>query len=163
MEVTMQEKPPATTLLAQQQYQAAPANPPPSVQDVGLAERDAYHIAAAQEREYQAALAVERAYEATLPPEFAPGAYLPFGRPINQIDEASMRILEERIPELAVAALEKARQRALDAGFSVTEVFDNNLVETFPDGTRRIIKPLPPATHVPIGTTRILHKPQPHQ
>lgn len=145
----MQEKSSSPPL---QQYETTPAQPALCVQDVGLAERDAYHIAAEREREYQAALAVERAYEATLPPEHAPGAYLPFGRPINQIDEASMRILEERIPELAVAALGKARQRALDAGFSVTEVFDNNLVETFPDGTRRIIKPLPPPTLVEPGT-----------
>lgn len=163
----MQQKPSAPThppeTLEPQHYVSAPVGPALCVQDVGLAERDAYHIAAAREREYQAALAVERAYEATLPPEYAPGAYLPFGRPINQIDEASMRILEERIPELAEAALKKARQRALDAGFPVTEVCDNNLVETFPDGSRRIIKALPPATHIPIGTIRILHKPQANQ
>jgi len=60
--------------------------------------------------------------------------------------EKAIRYLEEHIPELADAAIKQAYWLALAAGSSVLERVNDSLVEVFPDGSRKIIKPLPAQT-----------------
>lgn len=59
-------------------------------------------------------------------------------------DEAALRYLEEHIPELAEAAVREAYWRALAAGNRVLVSEGGNLVEVSPDGSRRVVRPLPP-------------------
>jgi hypothetical protein len=60
--------------------------------------------------------------------------------------EQAIRYLEEHIPDLAEAAIKQAYWQALAAGSSVLARENDNLVEVFPDGRRKVIKPLPPQT-----------------
>ena len=60
--------------------------------------------------------------------------------------EQAIRYLEEHIPELANAATKQAHWQALAEGSSVLERAEDSLVEVFPDGSRKIIKPLPAQT-----------------
>lgn len=65
--------------------------------------------------------------------------------------EASMRFLEEHIPDLADAAVKQAYWQALATGSSVLASEDGALVEIFPDGTRKVLKTLEPQTIVTPG------------
>ena len=65
--------------------------------------------------------------------------------------EQAMRYLEEHIPELASAAITQAYWQALASGSSVLARENGNLVEISPDGSRKVIKPLPPQTLVQPG------------
>jgi hypothetical protein len=67
------------------------------------------------------------------------------------INEATMRFLEEHIPELADSAIKQAYWRALASGTSVLECEGGALVEVHPDGTRKIIRQLQPYTPVKLG------------
>jgi hypothetical protein len=67
------------------------------------------------------------------------------------LSEKELDYLEAHIPELAEVAFKQAFWAALAAGSSVLMSENGNLVEIFPDGTRKIIKPLPPATPVTPG------------
>ena len=67
------------------------------------------------------------------------------------LSEKELDYLEEHIPELAEAAFKQAYWAALASGSSVLMSENGNLVEVFPDGTRKIIKPLPPSTPVTPG------------
>jgi len=67
------------------------------------------------------------------------------------LSEDAINYLEEHIPELAKAAFTQAYWAALASGSSVLMSENGNLVEIFPDGKRKIIKPLPPSTKVTIG------------
>jgi len=73
------------------------------------------------------------------------------------LTEKSMRFLEEQIPELAEAAIKEAYWSALSSGSSVLERYDDDLVEIFPDGTRKFIKKLPPYIIVTKGQKFILN------
>jgi hypothetical protein len=64
------------------------------------------------------------------------------------LSEKELDYLESHIPELAAVAFKQAYWAALATGSSVLMSENGNLVEIFPDGTRKIIKPLPPATPV---------------
>ena len=88
----------------------------------------------------------------------APEAAQPvaLGAEILQLDEASMVAREEQIPALAVAALNAAYHKALASGAKVLEVVADQLVETAPDGSRRVIQSLPPSWPVVPGTKRRL-------
>ncbi|HXW53640.1 MAG TPA: hypothetical protein VEL47_06010 [Myxococcota bacterium] len=68
------------------------------------------------------------------------------------LNEKEMTYLEEHIPELAEVAFKQAYWAALASGSSVLMSENGNLVEISPDGTRKIIKPLPKATPVIPGT-----------
>lgn len=68
-----------------------------------------------------------------------------------KINEKTMRFLEEHIPELADAAVKQAYWQTLAAGNSVLESDNGTLVETHPDGTRKIIKQLLPSIPVAKG------------
>ncbi len=67
------------------------------------------------------------------------------------LSEEELNYLEEHIPELAKAAFTQAYWAALASGSSVLMSENGNLVEIFPSGKRKIIKPLPPSTKVTIG------------
>ena len=67
------------------------------------------------------------------------------------LSEDAINYLEEHIPELAKATFTQAYWAALASGSSVLMSENGNLVEIFPDGKRKIIKPLPPSTKVTIG------------
>lgn len=70
---------------------------------------------------------------------------------LMKLSEEAMNYLEEHIPEVAIAAFKQAYWAALASGSSVLMSENGNLVEIFPDGKKKIIKPLPPATKVTIG------------
>lgn len=67
------------------------------------------------------------------------------------LNEKELNYLEEHIPELAEVAFKQAYWAALASGSSVLMSEKGNLVEIFPDGKRKIIKPLPPSTPVRPG------------
>jgi hypothetical protein len=67
------------------------------------------------------------------------------------LSEKAMSFLEEHIPELADIAFKQAYWAALASGSSVLVSENGNLVEVFPDGSRKIIKSLPPSTPVTRG------------
>ena len=62
---------------------------------------------------------------------------------MNDLDEDSLRFQEVFIPELAEVAIKQAYYQTLAAGCSVLEVVDGQLIESAPDGSRRVIKSLP--------------------
>jgi hypothetical protein len=74
-----------------------------------------------------------------------------------ELTEEQMLFLEEHIPDLAEAAFKQAYWQALASGSSVLRREGDNLVEVFPDGSLKIIKPLPPLIPVTPGQ-RILLK-----
>jgi hypothetical protein len=67
------------------------------------------------------------------------------------INEESMRFLEENIPLLADAAIKQAYWQALASGSSVLVCENDVLVETFPDGSRKVLKQLEPQTSATVG------------
>jgi len=67
------------------------------------------------------------------------------------MNEATISYLEEHIPELADAATKQAYWQTLASGDSVVELENNQLVEVFPDGSRNVIKTMPPAVSVMRG------------
>jgi len=67
------------------------------------------------------------------------------------INEASMCFLEENIPELADAAIKQAYWQALASGSSVLVCENDVLVETFPDGSRKVLKQLAKQTTATVG------------
>lgn len=62
--------------------------------------------------------------------------------------ELGMKRKENRIPQLAENAVKQARTRTLAVGRSVIEAVGGQLVETHPDGTRKVLKSIPAPTHV---------------
>lgn len=68
--------------------------------------------------------------------------------------EEELDYLEAQIPELAEIAFKQAYWQALASGNKVLEAQDGSLVEVSPDGTRKIIKPLPPRLKVKPGQKR---------
>lgn len=67
-----------------------------------------------------------------------------------------MTFLEEHIPELAEVAFKQAYWSALASGSTVLVSENGNLVEVYPDGTRKIIKQLP--KHIPVDPGKILER-----
>lgn len=67
------------------------------------------------------------------------------------LSEEAMNFLEEHIPDIAEAAFKQAFWAALASGSSVLIREKEDLVEVFPDGTRKFIKRLPPMTPVTRG------------
>lgn len=60
------------------------------------------------------------------------------------LDEASIRFLEEHVPELFSAAVTQAYWGSLASGHSVLQREGDDLVEVFPDGSKKVVKALPP-------------------
>ena len=69
------------------------------------------------------------------------------------LSEKAMDFLEEHIPELAEVAFKQAYWGALASGSSVLVAESGNLIEVYPDGTRKIIKKLPKPIQVTPGQT----------
>jgi hypothetical protein len=67
------------------------------------------------------------------------------------LNEKELDYLEAHIPELAEVAFKQAFWAALATGSSVLMSEEGNLVEMFPDGTKKVIKALPPDIHVITG------------
>lgn len=72
--------------------------------------------------------------------------------PLIALDEAAMQSAEARIPELAAQAVRQARQQALKTSGKVVETFNGQLVETYADGHRRVLRDLPPSIRIQPGT-----------
>lgn len=67
------------------------------------------------------------------------------------MDEKTIEFLEDHIPEMAEAAVVQAYWMALSSGCKVLQVEKNNLIEVSPDGTKRIVKSLPPTISITKG------------
>lgn len=61
-----------------------------------------------------------------------------------ELTEEAMTYLEERIPELAEKATNRAFLETLAAGETVLIAENGNIIEVFPDGNRKIIKQIDP-------------------
>jgi len=70
---------------------------------------------------------------------------------LKELDEQVMSYLEARIPELAEGAVKQAYCKNLAAGRKVVEAVNGQLVESSPDGSTRVIKPLEAPTPVVPG------------
>lgn len=68
------------------------------------------------------------------------------------MDEESIEQMESQVPEWAQRAVEKAFQRALDAGQSVLIAEGDAIYEVFPDRSKKFVKRVEPATPVKAGT-----------
>ncbi len=82
-------------------------------------------------------------------------AHVPILR-VDRITRAQSDCVEEMIPKLARAACNVAYWEALASGFKMIEVDGDHLVETSPDGSKRVIQSLPPRKHVKKGTKIVL-------
>jgi hypothetical protein len=65
---------------------------------------------------------------------------------IMDLSEEALDYLEQHIPEQATMALKQAYWQALASGNNVLVCEDGELVERRPDGTRKILKKIPPST-----------------
>ena len=59
---------------------------------------------------------------------------------MEKLDDKTLDFLEQQIPDLMAAAITVAYNDALARGESVLQVEGDNLVEQFPDGSKRIIE-----------------------
>ncbi|MBW4056061.1 MAG: hypothetical protein HIU83_11810 [Proteobacteria bacterium] len=75
--------------------------------------------------------------------------------PMKRLDEKTMCELEERIPFLAEDAVKKARTKTLSSGRNVVEAVNGKLIESHPDGSYRVIRPLASPIPVASGQKRI--------
>lgn len=60
--------------------------------------------------------------------------------------------LEQQIPGLTGAAVSVAHLQALASGQKVLVSGEGGLYQAFPDGTRKLVKPLEKPLSVPVGT-----------
>ena len=65
-------------------------------------------------------------------------------------------MLEEHIPELADSAFRQAYWKALAEGSKVLKVEDGFLIEVSPDGSKKVLKQLPPQMKVTPGEKRMI-------
>jgi hypothetical protein len=66
-------------------------------------------------------------------------------------NEKVIDYLEQKIPELAELAIKQAYWQTLSSGGSVLEIENDALIQTFPDGTKKIVKYIEPFTPVKRG------------
>jgi hypothetical protein len=74
---------------------------------------------------------------------------------LRKLDEKDMSYLEERIPELAEGAVKQAYCKTLTSGRRVVEAVNGQLVESLPDGSSKVLKPLTAPTAVTLGQRRV--------
>jgi len=72
------------------------------------------------------------------------------------LSDQSLDHLEQHFPQPFQAAVTQAYRATLAQGISVLERTKQGLVETFPDGSSRLIKALEPWTRVTPGQKRVL-------
>ncbi len=61
---------------------------------------------------------------------------------MEKLDDKTLDFLEQQIPDLAAAAVTIAYNETLAAGLSVLQVEGDELIEQFPDGSKRVVKKL---------------------
>jgi hypothetical protein len=66
--------------------------------------------------------------------------------------EQTLDYLEQQIPSLSGAAVDVAYVQALASGQTVLVTGKDGLYQAFPDGTRKLVKPLAQPLSVPVGT-----------
>ena len=66
--------------------------------------------------------------------------------------EETLDYLEQQIPSLSGAAVDVAYIQALASGQTVLVSGSEGLYQAFPDGTRKLVKPLEKPLSVPVGT-----------
>ena len=71
------------------------------------------------------------------------------------LTEKEMIFLEAQIPELTEKATQRAYFETLAAGHSVVVSEGNQIIEVFPDGTRKVIKQL---LHNSVSVTQKIYK-----
>lgn len=69
----------------------------------------------------------------------------------KKLTESEIQNLEEQFPYIAETSVKQAYFDALSSGNSVLIVENNNLIEVFPDGTKKIIKEMAPRVMVQKG------------
>ena len=74
----------------------------------------------------------------------------------DPLSEQTLEQLEAQFPQLFQAAVPQAYRATLAQGHSMLERTEEGLVETFPDGSSRFIKPLEPWVSVTPGEKRLL-------
>lgn len=70
----------------------------------------------------------------------------------ERADESQIAFLEQQIPSMASAATHSAYWNALTRGQRVVCAEHGALVEVSPDGSSRVLKPLPKDVSLPVGT-----------
>lgn len=71
---------------------------------------------------------------------------------MKKLNEQAMQALESKIPKLAEGAVKQAYVQALAAGSSVIEVANGQLVESYPDGSFKVLKDMVAPTRVKPGS-----------
>jgi hypothetical protein len=66
--------------------------------------------------------------------------------------EQNLDYLEQQIPALSAAAVDVAYWQALASGQRVLVSADGGIYQSFPDGTKKLIKSTPKPLSVPAGT-----------
>lgn len=74
----------------------------------------------------------------------------------TQLDEKTLDHLEAQFPQLFQAAVTQAYWGTLAQGLNVLERTEAGLVETFPDGSSRLVKALEPLQNAILGEKRAL-------
>jgi len=77
-------------------------------------------------------------------------------RSSTPLDEKALNHLEEQFPQLFQAAVTQVDSTTLAQRLSVLERTEEGLVETFPNGSSKFIKPLEPWVRVTPGEKRVL-------
>lgn len=67
---------------------------------------------------------------------------------MKKLDEKTLDFLEKQIPDLMAAAITVAYNDALADGESVLQVEGDELIEQFPDGSKRVVKKIEPRNQV---------------
>jgi hypothetical protein len=70
---------------------------------------------------------------------------------MNDLD-ATLDYLEQQIPSLSAAAVDVAYWQALGTGQAVLVSGEGGIYQSYPDGTRKLIKPTAKPLSVPVGT-----------
>ena len=66
--------------------------------------------------------------------------------------EKTLDYLEQQIPSLSADAVNVAYWQALASGQKVLVSREDGIYQSFPDGTRELVKPLAQPLHVAVGT-----------
>ena len=74
---------------------------------------------------------------------------------MKKLDEKTMSVRENHIALLAEGAVKKARSKALTSGRSVVEAVDGKLIESYPDGSCKVLRSLSAPILVVPGQKRI--------
>ena len=69
-----------------------------------------------------------------------------------KMTEESMKVLETGIPKLAQGAFQRAHYQALTSSGKVMRAVNGQLVETYADGTEKVIRTLPSPVQVTAGS-----------